>query len=447
MKKDFLAAIAALLFGLPVFAQKAEIQENMMAYIESLMEQTPEYTQAWNKEVKAKETWNYIDGVFLNSLVQLAKDGESSEDVAHYMSFVEHFVNYFINAEGKFVNARTQEEKNLGKALDDICESRILFDLMDFTKGEDARYKTAVDATYKRLMSFTRAYGLDGKPGVNFEHKSNYPGQIWLDGMYMYAPFYARYANYTGRTEIFDEIAAQYRFIQKNMRDKKTGLLFHGNDTTVFFDKARGTKSGVFWADKKTGNSRSFWLRSMGWYVVSLVDVIELVPDSKKKVRKELEGYLADTMKALMKFQDKETKMFWQVVDQGGKSFKIKKSYFEGLGIMDAKVDENGFAEVCNYVEASGSAMIAYVCMKGSRLGCLKKAYGQMGKEIFEGIYSHSYDSSTRELKDICITAGLGPYNREVRDGSPEYYLAEPVGSNDAKGVGPFIMAFIEYRK
>ena len=114
---------------------------------------------------------------------------------------------------------------------------------------------------------------------------------------------------------------------------------------------------------------------------------------------------------------------------------------------MEVELDEKGFAEVKNYVEASGSAMIAYVCMKGARMGSLKKTYGEKGKEIFEGIYRHSYDRSTRELKDICITAGLGPYNREVRDGSPEYYLAEPKGSNDAKGVGPFIMAFIEYRR
>ena len=49
-------------------------------------------------------------------------------------------------------------------------------------------------------------------------------------------------------------------------------------------------------------------------------------------------------------------------------------------------------------------------------------------------------------LNDICITAGLGPSSKPYRDGSVEYYLAEPVGSDDAKGVGPFIMAYIEYR-
>ena len=43
--------------------------------------------------------------------------------------------------------------------------------------------------------------------------------------------------------------------------------------------------------------------------------------------------------------------------------------------------------------------------------------------------------------------AGLGTNDNIYKDGSAAYYLAEKVGSNDAKGVGPFIMAYLEYRK
>ena len=185
MKKVLLAAACAVGFGLWAFGQKSEIQDNMMAYIESLMEQTPEYTQAWNKEVKAKETWNYIDGVFLNSLVQLSEEAGSPEEKAHYMDFVEHFVNYFINEEGKFVNARTQKEKKLGKALDDICESRILFDLMNYS--QDSRYKGAVDATYSRLMSFNRAYGTNGKKSNGKGSGKNWE-RLWM--IYAKAAFF-----------------------------------------------------------------------------------------------------------------------------------------------------------------------------------------------------------------------------------------------------------------
>ena len=41
--------------------------------------------------------------------------------------------------------------------------------------------------------------------------------------------------------------------------------------------------------------------------------------------------------------------------------------------------------------------------------------------------------------------AGLGGGNDQRRNGTFEYYLSEPIRDNDAKGVGPFILAGLEY--
>ena len=70
------------------------------------------------------------------------------------------------------------------------------------------------------------------------------------------------------------------------------------------------------------------------------------------------------------------------------------------------------------------------------------------GVEIFNGICKKylTISSSGINLDGICITAGLGPESSPYRDGSIEYYLSESVGSNDAKGVGPFVMAYIEMK-
>jgi len=48
-------------------------------------------------------------------------------------------------------------------------------------------------------------------------------------------------------------------------------------------------------------------------------------------------------------------------------------------------------------------------------------------------------------LSKICGVAGLGgdPY----RDGSYEYYIGEVIRDNDPKGVGPFIMASLEFER
>jgi unsaturated rhamnogalacturonyl hydrolase len=45
-------------------------------------------------------------------------------------------------------------------------------------------------------------------------------------------------------------------------------------------------------------------------------------------------------------------------------------------------------------------------------------------------------------IGQMCKTAGLG--RPDERDGSFEYYMREPIVSDDYKGVGPFILAALE---
>ena len=49
-------------------------------------------------------------------------------------------------------------------------------------------------------------------------------------------------------------------------------------------------------------------------------------------------------------------------------------------------------------------------------------------------------------LGGICLVAGLGPENKPNRDGSFDYYMSEQIVEDDAKGVGPFVLAYNEYR-
>ena len=46
------------------------------------------------------------------------------------------------------------------------------------------------------------------------------------------------------------------------------------------------------------------------------------------------------------------------------------------------------------------------------------------------------------QLDGICLVAGLG--GKDHRDGSLAYYFSEPVVCNDAKGVGPLVLAYTE---
>ncbi|OUM61150.1 glycoside hydrolase family 105 protein, partial [Piromyces sp. E2] len=354
---------------------------------------------------------NYIDGVFLNSIVNLYNQTNNEK----YKNFFIKFINYFISEKGTFIfidpntNAITEDNTKGFKSgeLDSVCESRILFDAYEMTG--DSRYLTAIEYTFSQLMKMPIA-----KQSPNFSHKTSYQNQIWLDGMYMYAPFLTRYALLKNDSTILDTIVSQYKFIHDHMK-AENGLYYHGYDTT----------QNIFWSKQNNGRSLSFWLRSMGWFSVSLIDILDYYPEGENK--DYLKNILNDLLSSILPFQDNITKMFYQIIDQPEKIIMIENDYLKYMA---------------NYVESSGSSMFAYALMKyGKKYN--QSNFEQRGKEVFEGIYQHSFKENS--LSDICVTAGLGPESNTVRDGTMSYYLSERIGKDDAKGIGPFLMAFIQY--
>ena len=121
---------------------------------------------------------------------------------------------------------------------------------------------------------------------------------------------------------------------------------------------------------------------------------------------------------AMLPYQDEETGMWYQVVNRGGIS--------------------------PNYLETSGSAIFAYAIMKSVRLGFFDESYYKYGRKAFDGICRTQLSEKDGELQldGICLVAGLG--NVEMREGTFEYYMREPVVKNEAKGVAPLILAYIE---
>jgi len=423
---DFTNVTQSNIYDLYLKYQKREKYQkqsgiDLNGYVDSLIERTTSFIPYWNKE-SFKGKWNYIDGVFLNSVVNLYKKTKNEK----YKDFFLKYVNYYIAEDGTFVHYTADGVKTIDNALgwvdgelDTICESKILFDAYEMTGDE--RYLTAIEFSYKKLMEMPIC---EGSP--NFWHKTFYIHQIWLDGMYMYAPFLARYAVLKNDLSILDTIKEQYAFIHDNMRDEN-GLYHHGFDTT----------KKIFWSLNNDGKSENFWLRSMGWFSVSLVDILEYYPEGADK--EYLKSILEELLNGILPYQDKITKMFYQVIDRPEEIQLVDKFYFNSLG---NKKYGNIDTFVANYVESSGSSMMAYSFLKFGKVYHNEK-FEKIGREIFEAIYQHSYQNNT--LSDICITAGLGPENKPYRDGTLSYYLAEKVGEDDAKGVGPFLMAFIEY--
>ena len=361
--------------------------------LELIRRSTPEKT-AWNME-KIREgaeiKWNYIDGCMLTALLTMT--GITGDD--RYAAFAERVGDSFVREDGSI---RTfSPEKH---ALDDYNESRILFPLAKRT-GQD-KYRKAAEQQYRYLMEQPRTW--EG----NFWHKQIYPDQVWLDGTYMALPFLATYQREMGDGD-YSDIIGQLRTVRKRMRDPGTGLYYHGYDAS----------RKAFWADPETGLSQNFWLRADGWFACALADLAEIIPADRPE-RAEIAEMLAELAAAVVKYMDPETGMYMQVIDQGNR---------EG-----------------NYPETSGSAMMAYAMLKGARLGVLDSGYGVRGRKTFKGITEGflAVREGMPELTNICLVAGLGPENNRRRDGTYEYYISEPVVSNDAKGAAPYVMAYTE---
>jgi unsaturated rhamnogalacturonyl hydrolase len=367
--------------------------EQIDAYIRRLVRESSPQRTAWNMErVRQGKPahWNYIDGCMLNALLTLSEiTGE-----AVFADFVETFVDSFVGEDGTI---RTYDPAKYN--LDDINEGRVLFPLYRKTGRE--KYRLAADRLAEQLKDQPRTW--EG----NFWHKRIYPDQVWLDGIYMAQPFRALYARELGDRD-YSDIVHQIETVRRRMFDPEKGLYYHGYDAS----------KTIFWADPTTGCSKHFWLRAIGWFATALADLMEIVDDPA--ALDGLRPVFTELMAGIAPYAEADTGMYYQVVDQGAR---------EG-----------------NYLETSGSSMIAYAMLKGARLGVLSQEYAILGKKTFDGILRRYFkaEGADVELGGICLVAGLGPADNPRRDGSYEYYISEPIVKNDAKGVAPLVMCYTE---
>ncbi|MGX7198369.1 glycoside hydrolase family 88/105 protein [Enterococcus nangangensis] len=375
--------------------------EEIKVYFDQLIHRSTPERPVWNQEAildNRPPHWSYIDGCMAMAALDMYEVTQEDK----YFQFLDDFIDYYIAEDGTILGY----EKETYNA-DSINEGKVLFALYAQTKKE--KYRKAIELLYSQLLGQPRI-----KAG-NFWHKLIYPHQVWLDGLYMIQPFYAAYELHFNDGKNIPDILQQFANVAALMKDEKTGLLYHG------YDEAKT----MFWADPATGLSPNFWTRSIGWYMMALVDTIELLQKDYAKVIQPLIQQLQDLTIHVLNFQEPQSKLFYQVTVAGNQ---------EG-----------------NYLETSGSCAIAYTLMKGARLGVLPSADFERGADVLRGVMKEKLVVKDAEfvLKDICLVAGLGggsgKGNYEKRDGSFAYYISEPRVNNDAKGIGPLVYAYSEF--
>ncbi len=379
-----IVAVASSVLSFNAVAQTQPLSQQMAATVMEIWKDSLNL----NPEVPKKVKWAYDQGVVLEGIDGVWRRTGNGE----YFKYMQKSMDFFVTKEGKI-----ERYKQTDFNIDNVKNGRVLLTLYKVTGNK--KYFTAATTLWEQLKQHPRT-----KEG-GFWHKKIYPYQMWLDGLYMGQPFYAEYAALVKDEKAFDDIANQFVWMEKNARDAKTGLLYHGWDES----KAEA------WANKTTGKSPNFWGRAMGWYGMAMVDVLENFPENHPR-KKEIVAILNRFAQAVQKVQDPKSGLWFDVLDKP-----------TGKG---------------NYLEASASSMFVYTFAKAVRNGWLPASYFTVADKGYKGIQKEFIEQRAAgkvNLKGTVEVSGLG--GKPYRDGSYEYYVSEKVITNDPKGVGAFLLA------
>lgn len=352
-----------------------------------------------------KPKWSYVMGIEMEGMLDTYEHYKEGNNAI--LDYLKEYPAKMIDEKGNITGYKYADFN-----LDNVRTAKFVLRMHNLfpTKGTEKALKTL----FKQLQNQPRT-----KEGV-YWHKAIYANQVWLDGIFMGLPFYCNYAVQTMKPKKAEKYLndAVDQMVKTDYRtyDEKTQLWKHAWDET----------HQQFWANKEDGKSQHCWARALGWYVMAMTECLDAMPENYAR-RQEVIDLLNKAMKSVVKYQDKKTGVWYDV--------------------LDVKSDKN-------YLESTASSMFAYVLLKGYRKGYLSEEYLKAGVKAYNGILKQFIKvnaDKTISLTRCCAVSGLGPgpgpYVKKPnykRDGSFEYYMSEPIRDNDAKGVGPFIWASLE---
>ena len=392
------AVLAAAVLALPLFAREPDAVARAARLLESEMVRNP---VPCGIDKRKRPKWEYTDGLELQAALAVAKRCPALRE--RTFAWCADYIDRMVTEDGEILGYKMEDCK-----LDSINPGKFAFDMYELAVGcgraaEAARLKKVLDAQFAQFAIQPRV--AEG----GFWHKKVYAHQMWLDGLYMGCPFYARYAarflDGDARRAAFDDIANQFAVVTRHTYDAKTGLYRHGWDES----------KSMVWADKETGQSAHAWGRALGWFAAAIVDTEAYFPPDHPG-REQLCALMRAYAAALVRWQD-ASGAWWQVADQPGR---------EG-----------------NYLESTATALIGYALMKGVNSGILGEEARACALKAWEALnrdFLKENPDGTVSLTTCCSVAGLSA----DRDGSFAYYLREKIVDNDPKGVGPYLFLALE---
>lgn len=408
----------------------------------------------WNSGTESLEEYANKTNMKLDYVAGLV--GKATLETSDYYVDFDWAKPWFKSAQAYATDYNYSAQDPAKMTLDNMNAAKMAFHIINNKKwGEDkakTTAKNAIEAIITDLRYYNENYVIGGtKSNVKeatandvqkkmlggWFHKYNYVDQVWCDGMYMGPALLAQLINYKNATnnvsnDDWSLLTKQFSITWEQLRDSKTGLLYHGMTATpTITDWSKD-------ATPTSYHSGAFWGRANAWYMLALVDVLELMPTSNTNYS-TLKDYLEKLAASIASYQN-EDGTWYQVLDQKDNAL-------------------NG-----NYEESSCSALFTAAYLKALRLKLLESSkYETMAKNAYVALVNKfmAYDKDDNNKIQIlgsCCSAGLGTNNNILRDGSRSYYI----NGNDSKAVtgentgyyytegkvlGGFIMAATEYER
>lgn len=329
--------------------------------------------------------WGYTQALYLYGEYLVY---ERTHD-PRYLAYIKGWADAHVDAQGKI-------DKPI-KALDYMLPGNIM--LILYHETGEVKYKTAATEIWDRLTtSYPRT--TDG----GFWHATTRQHQLWLDGTYMSLPFMVHYGEAFGHQKYaYDEASKQLLIYASHLNDPASGLLFHAYDES-------GTQK---WADPATHHSSIFWARSIGWYGMALIDVLEKMPANHPS-RPKLIALVKQLVHAYSKYQDPKTGLWYNVVN---------------------RPNEPG-----NWLETSASSMYVYTISKAVERGYVSRKYEKVACKGYSGVLSELSTNANGgvDVANICIGTNVG---------NLQFYLDRPRKTNDEHGLGAFLIMNEQMRK
>jgi len=448
--KLFLLTLFLLLGTSAVYAQTTATTDDKDLPLSILMARS-------NFKSSYDRNWKYDNTLIPESMTDVYLMYKDKFDLSDIKTYVDNYMTKAVTGD-----IRSGE-------LDDIRPGLFMIKYHNAFNSSAASddYTTKAEAAMTTLHDCQKVTvkNVDGVGDVNiWEHKNgSYTKQVWLDGLYMAQPFYAKAAGMgileTGYTQdqMYTNTTNMLLAADKATYDSKINLWKHvwdGSQSKSWRDYTQighaGKDSTYYpntepdWGGMTSNQSCHVWGRALGWYAMAILDVMDNIKEKEPNNENlsKLNALYTKVMKRIVDRQDPTTHGWYNVLD-------VDK---DGNGM-----NGHTYTGTKNLLEGTCNAMFTYCLLKGVREGWLVNADGYdfltAGKNAFTRMITNLCDvsDSSIKLKNCQAMGGLSgspkgsKYKNATRDGCFDYYnLAEQYVSNDCKGVGPFIWAALE---